>query len=161
MVSLFRREQFVSTLVRISYLTFNYTTNELLITELLSFFRKRKNGHCLSQCESIRLWSSQTTNFTSLLVEKPASKTREMRLLLYPSSCWKKEREFKKSSIAIRILCGLTSRGQMVSIRITKLSNFCRHAYMHCFLVMVRPNSCDGRFILQVSRSQTTTQHVR
>jgi len=37
MVSLLRREQFVSTLVRISYLTFNYSTIELLITKFCLF----------------------------------------------------------------------------------------------------------------------------
>ena len=144
MVSLPRREQFVSTLVWISHIHLIRAQSAYWLLNFVSLCRKRKNGHCLSQCESIRLWSSQTTSFTSLLVERPASKTREMRLLLCPSSCWKRGREFKKSSIAIRIRCGLTSRGQTVSIRITRLSNFCRYAYVYFFFsVALRPNACD------------------
>ena len=156
MMSLLRREQFVSTLMWTSHIHLIRAQSAYWLLDFVSLCRKRKNGHCLSQCESTRLWSSQTTSFTSLLVERPASKMREMRLLLCPSSCWKRGREFKKSSIAIRIRCGLTSRGQTVSMRVTRLSNFCIHAYIyiyiHIYIYIFPPCGAETQCVRSFSR---------
>jgi hypothetical protein len=98
-----------------------------MISELaLSCCRKQKRGRCLSQCESTRLLSSQTTSFTSLLAARPASRMREMRLLSFPSNCWKRARESKKPCIAILIRYELTSRGQTVSAKIKFSYVFCQ-----------------------------------